>query len=165
MWSFSSYIFIGYANWANERIKQQICWSMERKSPSRHHLLCLVLFRIETQGDFSLHCDQGSPFQVAMGQTPRWAMARFPVLVWGIGLSVFIVFVKVIDIYKRVDEGLLINKPWELMLKKWSSRSWKFIKESDLMYGDSDWREVRDIRGSCSWVLDIRVFRSSVSLM
>ena len=130
-----------------------------------HYLLCLVLFRIEAQGDFSLHFDQTSPFQVAMGQRPRWVMARVPVLVWGICLSVFIVFSKVIDIYQRVDEGPLKSKPWELMLMKWSSKSWKCIKERDLMYDDSDWTEVRDIRRSCSWVWGIRVFLSLVSMV
>ena len=84
-----------------------------------HHLLCLVLFRIEAQGEFSLHFDQGSPFQVAMGQRPRWAIAKVPVLVWGVGLSVFIVFFESSKYNQKVNYGPMINIIWDLMLINW----------------------------------------------
>ena len=78
----------------NEPLKTSINMPAGQWRESFHvwdHFLCLLLFRIEAQGDFSLHGDECHELQVAMLQRIRWVKAR--VLVWfGDLFSVFLLY-------------------------------------------------------------------------
>ena len=97
--------FIDYANWAKESINQQICLSMERKSQSQSTPSLFGTFQNRSSrwfwpplwSRFSFSGCYGTETQVSYGQGFCLGL--------GTGLSVFIVFSKVIDIYQRVDDA------------------------------------------------------------